>query len=70
MIKCFCDERFFLNFCAWRPHKINKTTTKFGIHEQWIMYFSGGPGSHDLKGQEYGYIYVENGKVTSWQSWR
>ena len=53
-----------------RPHKISKTTTRFGVHEQWIMYFSGGPRSYDLKGQEYGYIYLENGKVTSWQSWR
>ena len=52
-----------------RPHEINKTTTKFGINEQWVMYFSGGPGSYDIKGKEYGYIYLEDGKVTSWQSW-
>ena len=51
-----------------RPHEINKTTTKFGINEQWVMYSFSDSGLWDLKGKEYGYIYFENGKVTSWQS--
>jgi len=50
------------------PHEINKTTTKSGIHEQWVMYAFNDSGLWDLKGKEYGYIYLENGKVTSWQS--
>lgn len=49
------------------PHKINKTTTVIGIHEQWVMH-SADPRYDDLKGKEYGYIYFDNGKVTSWQS--
>jgi len=51
-----------------RPHEINKTTTKFGINEQWVMYAFHDSGLWDLKGKEYGYIYLENGRVTSWQS--
>jgi len=50
------------------PHAINKTTTESGIHEQWVMYAFSDSGLWDLKGKEYGYIYLENGKVTSWQS--
>ncbi|MBA7604710.1 hypothetical protein ES703_11836 [subsurface metagenome] len=51
-----------------RPHDVNKTTTKFGINEQWVMYAFNDSGLWDLKGKEYGYIYFENGLVTSWQS--
>jgi ankyrin repeat protein len=40
---------------AWgKPSKINKTTTKYGVSEQWV--YSG-----------YRYIYLENGVVTSIQ---
>ena len=50
------------------PHKINKRTSAYGITEQWVMH-SANPRYDDLKGKEYGYIYFENGRVTSWQSW-
>ena len=55
-----------------RPYKINKTTTASRIHEQWIMHPSWyKPRSFEAdKDKEYGYIYFDNGKVTSWQSWR
>jgi len=51
------------------PHKINKTTSAAGVHEQWIMHPPGGPRYDDYKGKEYGYIYFDDGIVTSWQSW-
>ncbi|KKC46959.1 hypothetical protein VE23_07110 [Paenibacillus sp. D9] len=34
-----------------KPSKINKTTTKYGVHEQWVYY--GGR-----------YVYLEDGVVT------
>ncbi len=51
-----------------RPHDVNKTTGIFGVHEQWVMYALSESGKWDSKGKEYGYIYFENGLVTSWQS--
>jgi len=51
-----------------RPHDVNKTTGVFGVHEQWVMHAFHDSGLWDLKGKEYGYIYFENGLVTSWQS--
>ena len=62
-----------------RPHEIKKTTTKSGIHEQWVMVAS--IASHhprggglfgisyglDKKANQYAYIYFENGKVTNWK---
>ena len=56
-----------------QPYKINKTTGSYGIHEQWVMVTSAGamygiPYGLDKKAKQYAYIYLENGKVTSWQS--
>lgn len=49
-----------------QPWKVNRTTGEFGIHEQWVMFAYEYIGTR--KDQQYGYIYFENGKVTSWQS--
>ena len=49
------------------PFKVNRTTGEYGIHEQWVM-FAPGYLAQNRKEMEYGYIYFENGKVTSWQS--
>lgn len=51
-----------------RPYDINRTTGEWGVHEQWVMFFRS-PSMWDPKQREYAYIYFENGKVTSWQSW-
>ncbi len=51
-----------------RPHKRNKTTGIWGVHEQWIMHATSDSGKWDWKADEYDLIYFENGKVTSWQS--
>lgn len=48
------------------PLRINKTTTQYGVNEQWIMYDT--VPSWDLKAKEYKYIYFENGKLIGWQS--
>ena len=52
-----------------KPYDINRTTGSWGVHEQWCYlnpaterYY---PGWERLK---YAYVYLENGKVTSWQS--
>ena len=42
-----------------RPHKINKTTGVWGVHEQW-EYLAGG---YDRM-----YLYFKNGVLTSWQN--
>ena len=47
------------------PRKINKTTTRGKVREQWVMAESSTLVS---KGEEYGYIYLVNDKVISWQS--
>lgn len=47
------------------PRKVNKTTTRDKVREQWIMAES---STIISKGEEYGYIYLENDRVTSWQS--
>lgn len=47
------------------PRKVNKTTTKGRIREQWLMAES---STLISKGDEYGYIYLVNDKVTGWQS--
>lgn len=50
------------------PWKINRSTGSWGIHEQWVM---SAPSSFMYmygRGRQYGYVYFENGKVTSWQS--
>ena len=39
-----------------KPDDINKSTGSWGVHEQWVY------RSYDV------YIYVENGKITSWQN--
>ena len=55
-----------------RPYKINRSTGSYGIHEQWVMVTitPGVIGAYglDKKAPRYAYIYLENGKVTSWQS--
>ena len=39
---------------SWgKPRKINKSTGKYGVHEQWV---------YNNK-----YAYIENGYLTSWQ---
>lgn len=44
---------------SWgKPHSINRTGGKWGVHEQWV-YGDFGP-----------YLYFENNKVTSWQDSR
>ena len=41
---------------AWgKPKKVNRTTNKFGTHEQWV--YGGG-----------NYLYFENGVLTSYQN--
>ena len=41
--------------CIMRhPLDVNKSTGKWGVHEQWVYY-----GNR--------YLYFENGKLTSWQ---
>ena len=40
---------------SWgKPNEINRTVGSWGVHEQWIY-----PGKQ--------YLYIENGKLTSWQ---
>ncbi len=57
-----------------RPLDINKSTGKWGIHEQWVyVRVEANPRMQmsrreALLDHKYGYIYFENGKVTSWQS--
>ena len=51
-----------------KPYDVNKTTGVFGVHEQWVMYAGFTPPKWDVKAKEYGYIYLENGIVTSFQS--
>ncbi|MBA7714289.1 hypothetical protein ES703_123307 [subsurface metagenome] len=57
-----------------RPLDINRTTRESGTHEQWVyvgveintrMRMS---RKETLLDHEFGYIYFENGIVTSWQS--
>jgi hypothetical protein len=36
-----------------QPHKVNRTVGHWGVHEQWVY-------DHDI-------LYIENGKLTSWQ---
>ncbi|NQT79220.1 MAG: hypothetical protein HQ555_02355 [Candidatus Aminicenantes bacterium] len=50
------------------PYKVNRTTGKYGVHEQWIMFFDK-PSIFDPKSYTYAYIYFENGRVTSWQNY-
>lgn len=59
-----------------KPRKINRTTGKWGIHEQWVYVSANGGGvkatlskKEWYQAREYAYIYFENGKVTSWQSY-
>lgn len=47
------------------PRKVNKTTTRSRVREQWIMAES---STIISKGEEYGYIYLVNDRVTGWQS--
>lgn len=57
-----------------KPLDINRTTERFGIHEQWV--YVGIEVNERLQlskkemllDHEFAYIYFENGKVTSWQS--
>lgn len=51
-----------------RPYDVNKTTGVYGAHEQWDMYATLDAPTWDPKAKDYGYLYFENGKVTSWQS--
>lgn len=57
-----------------RPLDINRTTGKWGIHEQWVYVgVEANPRMQmsrreSLLDHKYGYIYFENGVVTSWQS--
>ncbi len=45
---------------AWgRPTSINRSVSAGSVHEQWV--YRHGPGSAQ-------YIYLENGRVTSWQN--
>jgi len=46
-----------------KPYKINKSTGSWGVHEQWVMC-----APNSFRDRRYGYVYFENGKVTSWQS--
>lgn len=47
--------------CSWGyPRTSNKTVTRYGESKQWV--YSLGAG---YSGQ---YVYIENGKVTSWQT--
>jgi len=46
-----------------KPYDINKTTGSWGVHEQWVMC-----APNSFRDRRYGYVYFENGKVTSWQS--
>ncbi len=51
-----------------RPYSVNKTTGVFGVHEQWDMYATLDAPAWDPKAKNYGYLYFENGILTSWQS--
>lgn len=46
-----------------KPYDVNVSTGSWGVHVQWVMC---APGS--FRDWRYGYVYFENGKVTSWQS--
>jgi len=46
-----------------KPYDINRTTGSWGVHEQWVMC-----APNSFRDRRYGYVYFENGKVTSWQS--
>lgn len=49
------------------PVKVNKTTTIYGVDEQWIMFYET-PFPWDEGADKYQYIYFFNGKATGWQS--
>ncbi len=52
---------------SWgNPDKINKSTGRFGVHEQWV-YLHGGNYMHIPKRD---YVYIDNGVVTGWQTER
>ena len=46
-----------------KPYHINRTTGSWGINEQWVMC-----APNSFRDRRYGYVYFENGKVTSWQN--
>jgi len=57
-----------------KPKKINRTTGEWGVHEQWVYASVYGPKlslskKERITTRKYGYIYFEDGKVTSWQSY-
>jgi len=49
-------ENYELILSMGYPNKINKTTTANGVSEQWVY-------------QNFGYVYLEDGTVTSFQNW-
>ena len=51
------DEQLRLSWGA--PGRVNRSVGSFGVHEQWI--YPRGSVTDD-------YVYVEDGKVTSWQT--
>ncbi|MBQ0070396.1 MAG: hypothetical protein KBS81_00825 [Spirochaetales bacterium] len=51
---------------SWgRPTKINTSTYAWGVHEQ-LVYESGSYEYHTHKTK---YVYIENGKVSSWSEY-
>ena len=52
-----------------KPVKINKTTDKDGVSEQWIYAGKIRLSYRDNRTvKEYAYVYFRNGRVSSWQS--
>jgi hypothetical protein len=55
-----CSRKVLI--ASWGPpNKINKTVTRYGVHEQFVY------GTYSRYGSP-NYVYVEDGKVTSWQN--
>jgi len=52
-----------------RPYKVNRTSTAYGIREQWVMGPMDFMAHIPKKCKQYFYIYFENGIVTSLQNW-